>query len=261
SNAATLGPAVGPITTVRFSWSSVKVLKRATQFILDRTVVRSVKYIKSRTDDYNENLLDVYKVLWDRAALSSADYIERHLTSILLFHDREPLWDHAITRAKTDGLFMEFGVWSGKSINTFAARLPGKRIYGFDSFEGLKEDYPGTGFSKGSFGLGGIMPKVLPNVTLVKGWFDETVPKFLSQHSESVCFLHLDADTYETTARLLKPLKSRIQSGTVIVFDEYHGFPNWEKGEFRAWQEFCAANNLSYRYLGFSIRQSSVQVL
>ena len=78
------------------------MLKRATRFILDRTVVRSVKYVKSRTDDYNENLLDVYKVLWDRAAVSSADYIERHLTSILLFHDREPLWDHAITRAKTD---------------------------------------------------------------------------------------------------------------------------------------------------------------
>jgi hypothetical protein len=138
-----------------------------------------VKYIKNKTADHNEQLLNAYKVLWDRTAVSSADYIEKHLSTVLLFHDRELLWDHALAHAKTDGLFMEFGVWSGSSINTFAARLPGKTIYGFDSFEGLKEDYPGTGFSKSSFGLGGIMPKVLPNVTLVKGWFDETVPKFL----------------------------------------------------------------------------------
>jgi hypothetical protein len=60
---------------------------------------------------------------------------------------------------------------------------------------------------------------------------------------------------------LLNLLKDRIKSGAIIVFDEYHGFPNWEKGEFKAWQEFLLANDLSYRYLGFSIRQSSIQVL
>src|SRR5215472_8959953 len=237
------------------------MLKKLARFILDRTVVKSIKYVKRQTADYNEDLIDVYKILWDRAALTSADYIEKHLPTTLLFHDRELLWDHALVHADADGLFMEFGVWSGYSINAFAARLPGKMIYGFDSFEGLKEDYPGTGFRRGSFGLSGMMPKVLSNVTLVKGWFDETVPKFLLQHGEPISFLHLDADTYETTAILLNLLKKRLQSGTIIIFDEYHGFPNWTNGGFKAWQEFITKNNLSYRYLGFAARQSSIQIL
>ena len=106
------------------------------------------------------------------------------------------------------------------------------------------------------------MPKVLPNVTLIKGWFDETVPKFLSQRpDEPIAFMHLGADTYETTTLLLDLLQQRIRSGTVIVFDEYHGFPNWTNGEFKAWQEFRAKHNVSCRYLGFSVRQASVQVL
>jgi hypothetical protein len=237
------------------------MLKNATRYIIDRTIVRPIKYINRRTADYDEDLINVYKVLWERAAVTSADYIEKHLPTTLLFHDRELLWDHALVHAKADGLFMEFGVWSGESINAFAAQLPDKRIFGFDSFEGLKEDLPGTRWRKGSFGRGGMMPTVLSNVTLVKGWFDETVPNFLRQQPEPIAFLHLDADTYETTALLLDLLKERICSGTVVVFDEYHGFPNWTNGEFKAWQEFLAKHNLSYRYLGFSLRQASVQVL
>src|SRR5574337_163434 len=131
-------------------------LKNATRFMVDRTLVRSIKYINRQTADYNEDLIDVYQGLWKRAAITSADYIERHLSTALLFHDRELLWDHAVAHANpdgADGLFMEFGVWSGASINAIAARQPYKRIFGFDSFEGLKEDYPGTGFKKGSFGL------------------------------------------------------------------------------------------------------------
>jgi hypothetical protein len=237
------------------------MLKNATRFIVDSTIVRSIKYIKIRTANYDEDVINVWEVLWERAAVTSADYIEKHLPTTLLFHDREPLWDHALAHARTEGLFMEFGVWSGQSINAIAAQLPDKRVFGFDSFEGLKEDLPGTRWTKGSFGLDGRMPTVLSNVTLVKGWFDETVPNFLRQHPEPVAFLHLDADTYETTALLLDLLKERICSGTVVVFDEYHGFPNWTNGEFKAWQEFLAKHNLSYRYLGFSLRQASVQVL
>src|SRR5208337_4301303 len=120
------------------------MFKEAARFIFDRTVIRLLKYIKNKTGDQT----GVQKVLWARAGASSADYIEKHLSTVLLFPDRKFLWDHALARAKTEGLFMEIGVWSGSSINTLATRLPGKTIYGFDSFEGLKEDYPGTGFSK-----------------------------------------------------------------------------------------------------------------
>jgi hypothetical protein len=115
--------------------------------------------------------------------------------------------------------------------------------------------------AKGTFDLGGKLPRVYSNVTLVKGWFDQTVPDFLITHSGPLSFLHLDADTYETTILLLNLLKERIVKDTIIVFDEYLGFPNWRNGEFRAWQEFCQAENVRYRYLAFSFRQAAVQIL
>jgi hypothetical protein len=231
------------------------MLREVALSVVDRTLVRSINYVNRQI------MTNVYKVLWERAAATSADYIEKHLPTALLFPNRVLHWEHSLVHASADGLFMEFGVWTGASINAIAARLPDKRIFGFDSFEGLKEDFPGTPFRKGSFGLGGMTPKVLPNVTLVKGWFDETVPKFLLQHPEPIAYLHLDADTYETTALILDLLQRRIRTGTVIVFDEYHGFPNWTNGEFKAWQEFLGKHNLSYRYLGFSLLQASIQVL
>jgi hypothetical protein len=55
-------------------------------------------------------------------------------------------------------------------------------------------------------------------------------------------------------------LKERLQIGTVIVFDEYFAYPNWENGEFKAWKEFTEANKIQYRYLAFSTGQSSVSI-
>ena len=102
-----------------------------------------------------------------------------------------------------------------------------------DSFEGLKGDWYGSDAPSGTFGLGGQPPKVISNVTLVKGWFDNTLPIFLSGHPGVFSFLHLDADTFEWTALVLDLIKDRIAN------DEYIGLPNWQKGEFLAWQQFC----------------------
>ena len=49
----------------------------------------------------------------------------------------------AIKNSEPDDLYLEFGVFTGGSINLFAKQLiiKHKKIYGFDSFEGLKEDW------------------------------------------------------------------------------------------------------------------------
>ena len=60
--------------------------------------------------------------------------------------------------------FLEFGVFDGTSINNFAKILKNKKIYGFDSFYGLKEDWSGTDVEQGFFNLNGKMPKVKNNV-------------------------------------------------------------------------------------------------
>jgi hypothetical protein len=202
-----------------------------------------------------------YKILWDRANQQSADYIEPRLDEALLFRERVELWDYALSKATVDGLWAEFGVFTGQSINYFAAARPNRTLYGFDSFEGLKEDYAGADMPAGTFDQGGRMPAVRRNVTLVKGWFDQTLPAFLRAHPGPVAFLHLDADTYQSTAVVLDLISDRIGSGTVVVFDEYLGYPNWKNGEFRAWREFIERRNLTYRYLAFSTMQAALLVL
>lgn len=74
-------------------------------------------------------------------------------------------------------LILEFGVWMASSINNIALMYPDRWIFGFDSFEGLPEDWSGL-FVKGSFNLDGKLPKVRPNVFLIKGWFSDTIPQF-----------------------------------------------------------------------------------
>ena len=165
-------------------------------------------------------------------------------------------------RSDARRLHAEFGVFEGHSINHIAAEIGDKTIYGFDSFEGLKEDWSGTWYRAGHFTLGGTPPAVRPNVRLIKGWFDATVPAFLAeQGGMPFAFVHLDADTYESTSLVLSHLADRIVSGTVLVFDDYLGFPNWQHGEYRAWQQFVVARGLTYRYLAFGNTSVAVQVL
>ena len=134
-------------------------------------------------------------------------------------------------------------------------------MVGFDSFEGLEEDWYGFELTKGTFDLGGHLPKVQPNVTLLKGWFEDTLPNFkISLGEERLAILHIDADTYKPTEFVLKELTANIGPGTIIIFDEYFGYPNWRLHEFKAWQEFVLQNNIRYRYIAYSAMQCAVEV-
>ena len=231
--------------------------------LLDKTLIRLLRFIRSRVTPPEETRDDVYKVVHRRAVQSSVDFVEAHVHEALLFPRRERLWDFLATRSPGDGLHAEFGVHEGWSINYLAQRLRprGVTIYGFDSFEGLKEDWRGTHFGRGHFDLGGKPPRVEANVALVKGWFDETLPGFLAAHPGRFAFVHFDADTYESTALVLSLIGERIGAGTILLFDEYLGFPDWKNGEFRAWQEFAQARGLKFRYLGFAVTQAALEVL
>jgi hypothetical protein len=102
---------------------------------------------------------------------------------------------------------------------------------------------------------------VAKNVELIKGWFDKTLPTFLeSRKNDFVSFLHIDCDLYSSTKTIFDVLGSRIVEGTIIVFDEYFNYPGWEKGEFKAFQEFIRDANLSYEYIGYVRTHEQVAV-
>lgn len=235
---------------------------RAFRSVLDRTLVRLARYVDARIHPVREHHDEVFDIVARRAAESSADYIEAHLDHAQLFPTREQVWDYALSEVTLDGLHAEFGVFQGHSINHIATEIGDKTIHGFDSFEGLKEDWSGTWYRAGHFTLGGTPPSVRPNVRLIKGWFDATVPAFLAEQAGTpFAFVHMDADTYESTSLVLALLGDRIVSGTVLVFDDYLGFPNWQHGEYMAWQQFVTNRGLTYRYLAFGSTPAAVLVL
>jgi len=194
---------------------------------------------------------NVIDILDRRAIEASVDYISTHMTPALAIRSREALWTYAAGNATSPGLWLEFGVFSGFSVN-YLARRTDRTVWGFDSFEGLQEDWKGTGHARGTFDLGGRLPRVRKNVQLVKGWFNDTVPAFLERERDAVSLLHLDCDTYEATSFVLNALGDRLTPDSVVILDDYHGFRGFQEGQFKAWAEFVAGRGLDYRYAAFN---------
>lgn len=201
---------------------------------------------------FSEVANDMSFHLMHLASMQTAEYITNNLPTTPMYANRYELLEHIFLDglASVDGMYLEFGVKSGTSINFIAAYNPTKTIYGFDSFEGLPEAW-NFRTPAGAFSLGGVMPAVNDNVQLIKGWFDKTLPDFLKNHSGKCAFVHIDSDIYSSAKTVFNELGDRIVPGTVIEFDEYFDRPNWQNGEFKAFHEFIDARKMSYEYIGY----------
>lgn len=181
------------------------------------------------------------------AAVDTARFIEEHLPTAPIYPSRALLHRAAFNERRVPGMVLEFGVASGKSINFIARELPQETIYGFDSFQGLPEDWI-SNYRKGHFAQN--VPEVADNVELVIGLFDETLPGFLAKHPEDISYLHIDCDLYSSTRSILQLLGHRIRPGTVIVFDEYFNYPSWREHEHKAFMEFVEERDVKFHFLG-----------
>jgi len=190
----------------------------------------------------------------------SARFANANLQSVASFADRNALLEFGVKQAKNSGLFCEFGVFTGATINFIAARTKAQ-VHGFDSFEGLPEKWR-DGFDKGAFQMNGL-PRVRENVQLHKGWFDKSVPVFAAQYRDNMAFIHMDADLYSSTKTVFDVLGSRIVPGTIINFDEFINYPGWQNGEFKAFQELVQQRHLKFAYIGRvpNAGQISVKIL
>lgn len=152
--------------------------------------------------------------------------------------------------AEKGGLWLEFGVCFGRSINILASQYQGT-INGFDSFQGLPEDWK-PGEPKGSYSTGGRLPRVAENVKLHSGWFEHSLPKFLETQPGHVSFVHIDCDLYSSTATVLTLLAKRFVVGTVLVFDDFLGYEGFESHEYKAFFDHVTANGLRFRLLSYA---------
>jgi hypothetical protein len=161
---------------------------------------------------------------------------------------REQLFDIVGSHvAEKDVLYMEFGVFRGAATRYWSRLLrnPKSKLHGFDSFEGLPENWLPQR-PQGYFSLHGEVPQIDDaRVQFFKGWFEETLPHYtLPPHD--VLVLNFDADLYSSTIFVLDTLANAIVPGTFIYFDEF----NHQFHELRAFDEFAKKTGTKFEVLG-----------
>ncbi len=147
-----------------------------------------------------------------------------------------------------DAFIIECGVASGSTINMIGNSMKKtKNIYGFDSFEGLPEEWNDGEllYKKGWFSTNGNMPIVPRNVNLIKGWFNQTLPIFKQDvlKESPISLLHVDCDLYSSSKEIFTCFEKNIVSGTIIVFDELWNYPDYKQHEIKAFAEYLQKNN------------------
>ncbi|MGH3973372.1 MAG: TylF/MycF/NovP-related O-methyltransferase [Pseudonocardiaceae bacterium] len=192
------------------------------------------------------------------AAASSERFVRDVMPTARAFDDALATLEYALSLASLDGMALEFGVYSGRTLKVIADARQHKQVFGFDSFQGLPEDW------RVNIPAGTFATEQLPDVAgaeLVVGWFNDTLPEFLANHPGPVAFLHLDADLYSSTTTVLEHVGPRLLPGSVIMFDEYFNYPGWEKHEHRAWNEFVTKSGIDCQYVAYTCNHEQVAVV
>jgi len=182
---------------------------------------------------------------------AAAALIRERLDRVMLFTTVQEIRRFCVDQLPKDGLLLEFGVFQAVSTNFFAdclaRRGDARSWHGFDSFVGLSDVGYGWDWEKGAFNIGGQMPPVLANVQLHKGWIDDTLPRFLTEHkAEPIAFIHVDVDIYQPAKAVLQLCKPRLQPGSIVLFDELIGFAGWRFHEYKALNEVFEPDEFDY---------------
>ena len=213
---------------------------------------------------YDKNPLSLYEA---EEIQESYEYFKIYFSKAILSDNAEDVRDFAIKEAiknsSNNDFFIEFGVFTARTINSFAKTLNKHNfnIYGFDSFEGLSHNWYGSvrhhSIFSGVFKVDSI-PQTDQNVSLVKGRVEDTLNPFLEKHKPNIMFVHLDLDIYHPTKHVLSNIKKYCKSGTIILFDELYGYAGWQEHEFKALNEVFHIDE--YEFIAFSKLQAAIKL-
>lgn len=166
------------------------------------------------------------------------------------YEKRYKLYDFVLNekRLNDEIIYLEFGVSGGYSFNWWVNhnRHAFSRFTGFDTFEGLPEDW--GGFKKGAMTTHAQIPHFDdPRVSFKKGLFQETLPSFLKTLDKSKRkVIMMDADLYSSTLYVLTSLALYLKKGDIILFDQF----NVPMHEFRAFLDFTNSYYLKFQLIG-----------
>jgi O-methyltransferase len=154
------------------------------------------------------------------------------------------------------GSCAELGVYQGEFSKSINEIFSDRKLYLFDTFNGLPEkdsEYDnkngyasakGGHFSNTSEDLVLDKMKYKENCIICKGYFPQTALNI----EDTFCFVNLDADLYKPTYEGLKYFYPRMESGGIILIHDY--FSTAFKGVKEAVMEFSDAYNIKYIPIG-----------
>ncbi len=216
------------------------------------------KGVRELPPEWPEDFSDFTKSLWRQVStctMTSKERVAALEGAVRYIHN-----------AGIEGDFVECGVAAGGSVMAMAIVLhdlgtSNRRIWLFDTFEGMpeptehdmgrfdtpamklyrKKHDPVDGWIK--FGVDVVRDNVLTtgypadNLEFVKGKVQETLP---DRMPEQIALLRLDTDWYESTKAEMEHLFPKLQTGGLILIDDYY---RW-KGSRKAVDEYVAANDI-----------------
>lgn len=181
-----------------------------------------------------------------------------------------------------EGDIVEFGCGSGQSSFILAKSIlenskyyehnkgEQKKLWLFDSFEGLPESYDTIDKESpnvinniwGKAACADITEEQLSKLLIEelsfehfiiqKGWFDKTLINI--PHSSKFSVVHLDCDLYLSTYVVLDYLltNDHIANGCILLFDDWSANGNQNNfGQQKAWADITKKFNLSYESRGY----------
>lgn len=162
-----------------------------------------------------------------------------------------------VIKEKINGDLVECGVWKGGTIAYMMKildeyKIYDKKVYGFDSFEGLpkpnleldgheSEGWEGSLRASIDDCLRAIKRiEISENIKyeFIKGFFKDTLE---NNKLENISVLRLDGDWYESTMDCLNHLYPKVEAGGFIIIDDYG---HWQ-GCKKAVDEFRIKHNIT----------------
>ncbi|HCL83687.1 MAG TPA: hypothetical protein DIC22_06920, partial [Chitinophagaceae bacterium] len=146
-------------------------------------------------------------------------------------------------------LYLEFGVASGSSFFWWMKKNihPDSLFRGFDTFEGLPEDW--GGFKKGAMAFNQREAHD-GRAEFIRGIFQASLHPFIESNKDLLShkpkIIHLDADLFSSTIFVLSQLYPYLKKGDIIFFDEF----NVANHEFLAFKIFTDSFYVKLRAIG-----------
>lgn len=178
-----------------------------------------------------------------------------------------------IEKSHIGGCFVECGVARGGCSALMAIvaneNRSGRKVWLFDSFEGLPEptsedkyvepiiskpkdksaSFVSLGYCLGTYDeveklLFSKLGLSKNNVFMVKGWFQNTLPKYKDKIG-AISVLRIDADWYEPTKCCLENLYNNVITGGYVILDDYGSVIGYKK----ATDEFLKNKKLNVKLI------------